>query len=59
LIVTSITIKKLRILCPDAALTRKSAIGIGYSALGVALLRSLKSMQTRSFFVPFSQQAQY
>jgi hypothetical protein len=37
---------KLRILLPVAALINVSAMGIGYSSFGVALLRSLKSTQT-------------
>src|SRR6185436_5834361 len=54
LIVTSVPSRKLMTRCPDASLINISAIGIGYSSLGVALLRFLKSMHTlilpESFF---------
>jgi hypothetical protein len=42
---------KLMTLCPAAALTNASATDIGYPSIGVALLKSLKSMHTRS--LPF------
>src|SRR5438128_9392146 len=45
--------RKLMTRCPDALLISISAIGIGYSSLGVALFRSLKSMHTLSLPDPF------
>jgi hypothetical protein len=40
---------KLITLCPAAASTNKSATGIGYPSIGVALFKYLKSMQTLIF----------
>ena len=45
--------RKLMTQCPDASLISISAIGIGYSSLGIALFRSLKSMHTLSLLDPF------
>jgi hypothetical protein len=45
--------KKLMTLCHDALLMSMSTIGIGYSSLGVALLRSMKSMHTLILPDPF------
>jgi hypothetical protein len=40
-------------LCPEASLISIWAIGIGYSSLGVALFKSLKSMHTLNLLDPF------
>src|SRR6266498_4310208 len=45
--------RKLITLCPKASLISISAIGIGYSSLGVALFKSLKSMHTLNLLDPF------
>jgi hypothetical protein len=42
---------KLMTLCPAAALTNASDMGIGYPSIVVALFKSLKSMHMRS--LPF------
>src|SRR3990170_6697132 len=45
--------RKLMTLCPEASLISISAIGMGYSSLGVALFKSLKSIHTLNLPEPF------
>src|SRR6266498_1364933 len=45
--------RKLITLCLEASLISILAIGIGYSSLGVALFKSLKSMHTLNLLDPF------